>query len=61
VLVRVIATGIFTTDFELYDCSMSYYRDCQIKMRGRPCTNVRHHRGGRLRRDGLAIAIWSSA
>ncbi len=32
VLIRVLATGICTTDVELYDGSMSYYRDGLSKM-----------------------------
>ena len=51
VLVRVIATGICTTDVELYDGSMSYYRDGLSKM---PLT-AGHEWSGTIAEVGSAV------
>jgi L-iditol 2-dehydrogenase len=51
VLVQVIATGICTTDIELYDGSMSYYRDGLSKM---PLT-AGHEWSGRIAEVGSAV------
>ena len=51
VLVRVLATGICTTDVELYDGSMSYYRDGLSKM---PLT-AGHEWSGTIAAIGSAV------
>lgn len=52
VLIRVIATGICTTDVELYDGSMSYYRDGLSKM---PLT-AGHEWSGTVMEIGSAVS-----
>ncbi|HML38281.1 MAG TPA: alcohol dehydrogenase catalytic domain-containing protein [Bacillota bacterium] len=51
VLIKVIATGICTTDVELYDGSMSYYRDGLSKM---PIT-AGHEWSGTIAELGSAV------
>ncbi|MCE5189432.1 MAG: alcohol dehydrogenase catalytic domain-containing protein [Eubacteriales bacterium] len=51
VLVRVLATGVCTTDVELYDGSMSYYRDGLSKM---PLT-AGHEWSGTIAQIGSAV------
>ena len=55
VLVRVLATGICTTDVELYDGSMSYYRDGLSKM---PLT-AGHEWSGTIAQIGSAVEGFS--